>query len=130
MSRHLQRLGSVVMAALVLVGCAGVPASSPPSQIPGVTLDVSAERSVFDHDRLNVPADTPFAVRFDNKDVVPHNVSIRGAGVAQVGEIFGGPAERTYLFSPLPAGTYTFICDLHPEMRGVFEVTLGSGARP
>lgn len=74
--------------------------------------------SVFDRSELTVIADAPFAIRFENLDVGPHNVSVRGGLTALVGEIFTGPAERTYYFASLPQGTYTFLCDVHPEMRG------------
>lgn len=126
-----RRLAGVALAAgaLLAAGCAGAPAPTPDAT-PAVTLSISAENSVFDRDRLTVPADVPFAIDFENRDVVPHNVSIRGDGVRQVGEIFGGPDERTYTFAALTPGTYTFLCDVHPEMRGTVEVAPGAAAGP
>lgn len=76
--------------------------------------------SVFDRTEMAVIADAPFAIRYENLDVVPHNVAVRGGPVPLVGEIFTGPAERTYYFAGLPEGSYTFLCDVHPEMRGMF----------
>jgi plastocyanin len=35
-----------------------------------------------------------------------------------VGEIFSGPASRTYAVGPLAAGIYRFRCDVHLEMSG------------
>lgn len=118
----------LILAALMLGGCGGG-AVAAPEGTPAVTLHISAEASVFDTDRLAVPAGVPFALRFANRDAVPHNVSIRGAAGTQVGEIFSGPAERTHIFEGLPAGTYTFLCDVHPEMNGTLEASAG-GSRP
>lgn len=110
--------------ALLLVACAGPSTAAPevPLQTPELTLRIASERSVFDVDRLSVPADTAFALHYQNHDRVPHNVSIRGAAQPLVGEIFSGPGERTYYFPALPAGTYRFVCDVHPEMAGTVEV--------
>jgi plastocyanin len=125
----MRRLGLALLC-LLAVGCAMGSAAAPaltPAEAEtapeDVTLYISSERSVFDRDRLTVPADTPFAIRYENLDRVPHNVAIRGGSTPLVGEIFSGPAERVYHFPPLAAGTYRFLCDVHPEMAGTFEVT-------
>ncbi len=38
------------------------------------------------------------------------------------GEIFNGAAEKTYLVNPLPAGTYTYVCTVHPNMTATLTV--------
>lgn len=103
--------------AISLVSCAGAPTASP-AGTPAVTLEISALNLVFDRNQLTVIAGAPFAIHFENLDVGPHNLSIRGAPTAMVGEVFTGPADRTYYFPALPAGTYTFVCDVHLEMTG------------
>jgi len=102
---------------LALAGCAGAPARAPEGT-PAVTIALSATNNVFDRPQLDVVADAPFAIEFDNRDVVPHNVSIQGGPPGMVGEVFGGPQKRTYVFASLPAGSYQFRCDLHLEMVG------------
>ena len=59
-------------------------------------------------------------IRFDNKEAVPHNVEIKDASGTTVfmGDLITGPAEATYAVDPLPAGTYTFVCTVHPNMTG------------
>ena len=36
------------------------------------------------------------------------------------GEGFTGEGERRYEFKAPPRGTYTFVCDFHPNMKGTF----------
>lgn len=113
----LQALLASTLVASTFVACGGAPAASP-AGTPAVTVEISALNSVFDRSELQVIAGAPFAVRFENLDTVPHNVSVRGGPAPLIGEIFTGPAERTYYFTALPAGSYPFLCDVHPEMKG------------
>ena len=108
---------TLAVLASTLASCAGSPSATPVGT-PAVTVEISASNSVFDRNQLTVVANAPFAVQLENQDSIPHNVSVRGAPVPMVGEVFTGPGERTYLFAALPAGTYNFVCDLHLEMNG------------
>ncbi len=95
------------------------------SQAPGesVTIKLSAQGIAFDTDTLEVPANTPFKIEFTNNDAgIPHNVAIHegtptGPAV-WTGEIFSGVETRTYEVPALPAGTYGFVCTVHPNMTG------------
>ncbi|HEY6014250.1 MAG TPA: cupredoxin domain-containing protein, partial [Candidatus Limnocylindrales bacterium] len=74
---------------------------------------------------VTAPADTPFVIEFQNQDAgVPHNVDIKDAGGTSVfkGEIFAGVATKNYEVPALKAGTYSFICDVHPNMTGTLTV--------
>lgn len=111
-------------AALVLVLVSSLTAclGAPPTTLlgtPAVTVGIIAKDSLFDRTQVNVVAGSSFAIRFENQDTIPHNVSISGGPTTLVGEIFTGPAERTYYFASLPEGTYTFLCDVHPAMKGM-----------
>jgi len=75
----------------------------------------------FDTDHLSAPAGKAFVLEFDNNDPgVPHNVEIKDASGASVfkGQIITGPAKVSYQVPALPAGSYTFVCDVHPTMTG------------
>ena len=104
------------------------PASGGPSQSarPGASagtalVQVGAQNIAFDKTELSAPADQPFQVEFANNDAgIPHNVEIKDAAGASLfqGEVFPGVATQTYDAPPLPAGTYQFICTVHPNMVG------------
>jgi cytochrome c oxidase subunit 2 len=94
-------------------------ASATPPPLPeGPVLGVIAKGIAYDTLALEVPADTGFAIEFKNEDVagVLHDIDIRAADktvLADQQAIDGGTAT-TYVYEPLPAGTYTIICSIHP----------------
>jgi cytochrome c oxidase subunit 2 len=99
-----------------------------PSGQPGAALiTLVAKNIAFDKTELTAPADTPFQIELDNQDPsIPHNVAIHqgsptGPEVFR-GEVFPGPAKKTYDVPPLPAGAYGFICSVHPNMAGTLTV--------
>jgi plastocyanin len=117
-SRRFASVLALAALAVLLVACAGAP-PNPPAGTAATTLQLSADNLAFDRDVLTVPADTPFAIDFENREAAPHNVNIRGDAPLFVGEIFSGPNERRlYQVPALPAGEYEFLCDVHPDMRG------------
>ena len=106
----------------------GAPAASgepPASGAPGatVTIKISAQGIAYDTDTLEVPANTPFRIEFTNNDAgIPHNVAIHKDSptgpLVWAGDIFNGVETRTYEVPALPAGTYGFVCTVHPNMTG------------
>ncbi len=93
------------------------------SGAPGatVTIKLTAAGMAFDTDTLSVPADTPFKIEFANNDAgIPHNVAIHKDSptgpLVWAGDIFNGIETRTYDVPALPAGTYGFVCAVHPNV--------------
>lgn len=100
-----------------------------PAPLPsGTVLKVTAKDIAFDTKTLEVAANTPFAIAFDNQDPsgVTHDIDIRDASgkvIANQEPINGGTAAN-YTYEGLPPGTYTFICSIHPipAMTGTLTV--------
>jgi plastocyanin len=93
----------------------------------GTVLEIAAQGVAFDTAELTAPADQPFQIHFINNDPsIQHNVAIHegsptGPEVFK-GEIFPGVAERTYDVPALAAGSYGFVCTVHPNMTGSLTV--------
>jgi plastocyanin len=103
---------------------APVPPGSPVAA--GATLHIAAQNIQFDTDHLEAPAGQAFVLEFANNDPgIPHNVEIRDATGASMfkGQIINGPAKASYQVPALPAGSYMFLCDVHPNMTGTLTVT-------
>ena len=100
---------------------AGTSAAGRPAT--GPLIRIVAENFAFDLAEFSVPADTPFQIEFDHRDVkIPHNVAISDAGPDGAdlfrAEIFPGPKVVVYDVPGLPRGTHYFQCDPHPSMNG------------
>ena len=112
------------------LGAPGTPAP-PPSIGPDTTVLELGTSGIlaFDKLALTAPADKAFAIHFVNSDTgQSHDVDIRAAPTTvpplQDQPTVTGPGETTYLYTPLAAGTYTFICSIHPipPMTGTLTV--------
>lgn len=105
------------------------PGGATPSTHPAApgtpALDISARNLAFDTDLLQAPAGQAFVLEFANNDPgIPHNVEIRDANGTSVfrGQIITGPSTVSYQVPPLAAGSYVFVCDVHPTMTGTLAV--------
>ena len=107
----------------------GSPAGSPAASggAAQTVLQLAAANIAYDQTDLTAPAGVPFQIAFTNNDAgIPHNVSIHqgsptGTEVFK-GAIFTGVATQTYDVPALPAGTYSFVCSVHPNMTGTLTV--------
>jgi plastocyanin/uncharacterized membrane protein (DUF485 family) len=120
--------------AIVAIG-AGEETGPEPLQV-SISAPEGAAVSGFVPTTLQVEADRPTALDFDNQDPgVPHNVVVfeeDPAANPQAATLFSGalttgPLQTTYDVPPLAAGSYFFNCQVHPTtMIGTVE----SGAAP
>jgi plastocyanin len=91
----------------------------------GTVVQVSALNIAFEQSKISAPADEAFTIHFDNKDAsTPHDIAIKDASGNQVfkGDVITGPAQTDYQVPALPAGTYQFVCTIHPSMVGTLTV--------
>jgi cytochrome c oxidase subunit 2 len=100
----------------------------PPAPSGAAALQLTAQNIQFDKSSLEVPANQPFVIDFKNQDPagVMHNVQIRqsdGTTVIDDQPTVDGGKEAQYQYQALPAGTYEFICSVHPSiMHGTLTV--------
>ena len=109
------------------VATQGPPASLDPNA-PVLELGTAGVLE-FDKDALTVAAGTDFVIHFNNADDgQSHDVDIRSDPATipplQDQSPITGPAEVDYSYTALEAGTYTFICSVHPipAMTGTLTV--------
>jgi len=143
---RLQRLLVVaslgVLGAVLLVACATANPGWTYQPAPSITAAPSVEASVepsassasgavvisavglaFEQAEVNAPADEAFQIEFTNDDAgTPHNVAIhRDSATGEEvfkGDIVNGVETMTYDVPALVAGTYAFVCTVHPTMVG------------
>lgn len=128
MKRLTLTLGLVALAA-VLAACSGAsaaPATQDPAPAGGPSGDavtVVAKDIAFTTPAVSAKAGSPFTLTFDNQDGAPHNIAISDASGAKVfkGDIVT-KQKVDYAVPALAAGTYSFICEVHPEMKGTLTV--------
>ncbi len=110
-------------------GASGSPAPSDAGAEPATAFEIMAENIAYDQHAITVPANAPFTITFSNKDSggIVHDIDIRAADkstVIQDQEIVNGGESANYAYDGLPAGTYVFICSVHPvpTMTGTLTV--------
>jgi plastocyanin len=107
--------------AAVLAACSGSSAgtAAPAGSVDPNAIVITAKDLKFSPTEVTAPADTPFVIVLDNQESAPHNIKISDSTGA---EVFKGPIDSnkqiTNNVPALAAGTYPFICEVHPDMKG------------
>jgi plastocyanin len=122
MKRLILGLGFAALA-LATAACSGTSAApatdAPAASAPAGAIVIVAKDLAFQPTEVAVTADTPTTIVLDNQEAAPHNIAITDASGASVfkGEIVSS-TQVTNAVPALPAGTYTFFCEVHPNMKG------------
>ncbi|HEX7950598.1 MAG TPA: cupredoxin domain-containing protein [Candidatus Limnocylindrales bacterium] len=93
-----------------------------------IIATVVAQNIAFDVKQLTAPANKAFGIDFKQMDagVGGHNIQIKDSGgnVVFDGQVLTDPGETAYVVPALPAGTYSFLCKIHPipSMTGTLTV--------
>jgi plastocyanin len=128
MKRLTLTLGLVALAA-VLAACSGASAApatgdpAPAGSPSGNSVTVVAKDIQFATPAVSAKAGSPITLTFDNQDGAPHNIAISDASGAKVfkGDIVTSQ-KVAYAVPALAAGAYSFICEVHPDMKGTLTV--------
>ncbi len=127
MQRLSLSLGLVVLAA-VLAACSGASAAPAtdapvPASPSGDAIVVVAKDLAFRTTAIDLPAGVATTIVLDNQDSAPHNIAIKDASGQDVfkGEIVSGSSVSNAV-PALAAGSYTFLCEVHPNMQGTITV--------
>ena len=128
--RAVRRSLLVLLVVPDLAGCASQPAASQPaasavaSTSQSGNVQIGARTMRFETTAVAVPAGKAFKIDFDNKDAATiHDVDIHRTSASGElvfdGATVSGPAKTTYEIPALKAGTYAFVCSVHPsDMSG------------
>ena len=119
-------LATLALATVALAAAACSSTSAAGATAPAVPADpnapaISANNLRFDQASVTVPAGKAFQLTFTNHEGAPHNVAIYSDASAASnlfrGDIVSG-GSTVYNVPALPAGSYFFRCDVHPDMQG------------
>jgi mono/diheme cytochrome c family protein/plastocyanin len=106
-------------------GASAAPSAGASQPAAGATINVTALNIAFSPTDLTAASGAAITIHFDNQDAsTPHNIVIKDASGNQVfsGDLITGPAQADYKVGVLPDGSYTFTCQVHPNMTGTLKV--------
>ena len=101
---------------------------APSASATGEKVTIVAEGVVFTTTAVTVKAGADFTISFENQDPgTPHNVQIHDGmqptdPILYDGEIFNGVETRDYQVPAIKAGSYLYVCKVHPNMTGTLTV--------
>ena len=77
----------------------------------------------FDPTTASVATGSQVALTFENRDIVPHNLTFGPPINAKTSTVVQPGASEDLSFTAPAPGSYEFLCTLHPGMDGTLEVT-------
>ncbi len=117
--KRIASLLAILAVAATFAACNSA-AAAPASSIDPNAIHITAHNIAFEETKVDVPANQPFQIVFDNEDSAPHNITVLDAKGSPIytGAIISGVAKEAYDIPALKPGTYRFRCDVHADMTG------------
>lgn len=116
---------AALLAAALLAGCGGdddagtAMTGKPPAVAPSTTDTIKIVDFVYDPSPATVKAGQKISI--PNADAAPHTITDGGSGKAFDSGTIKGKATGSVTFDE--PGTYAYICEFHPFMKGEVTVT-------
>src|SRR4029079_18645354 len=124
----IRRLAAVLAVGVVVAACGSPASGASPSSgtsagagIPPVAIRLVAQGVELTPAAIHVPAGSPLSVTVDNRDAgIPHGIQLQAdtapPTVLATGQVITGPATDRFEVPGMMAGSYRFICQVHPNM--------------
>lgn len=130
------RTAPALLALLLLTACGGsgdddgATATDAPEAVTAeqgaggqtVTVDSASDPNRFIPERVQIAAGGDVTLTFTNSGSSPHDLVVEDVDGART-EIISGGEEETVTFPVPAAGTYSFVCTVHPGMDGELVVS-------
>ncbi|MGW3399172.1 cupredoxin domain-containing protein [Streptomyces hydrogenans] len=116
---------AVLCLLIALAGCSSSSGPAPASPLPSApsSMPVSEERIVikdFRFEQADLTVAPGAKVSVVNEDSTTHTVTAQAANAFDTGAIEGD--ETATFTAPPAAGTYRYLCSIHPSMTGTLTV--------
>jgi plastocyanin len=116
--------------AILVAACSSGGGSSSRPEAPATVTDgavtVTADDLEFDATSIEAQAGEAFTITLVNNDSAPHNISVyteEGGERLVEGTVINEGETIEIEVPALEAGTYFFVCDVHPDMNGPLVVS-------
>ena len=114
---------ALVVAPLLAGACGDDASGKPAVGAEGGSVTIVAEDLAFEPDAISASVGE-LQITLDNRDDgVPHNIAVTGNGVDAGTELEKGPVSQELTVGLPSAGSYTFVCEIHPAMKGTITVS-------
>jgi plastocyanin len=126
----MQRLAQVLgIAALAIAaaacsgGTAAPPSDGPVASPSGDEVVIVAKDLKFTTTSLTIKANEQTPIILDNQEAAPHNIAVKDASGEIIFKTEIVSSKKTAsILPPMAAGSYPFLCEVHPDMVGTIEV--------